>query len=759
MSEPSAQNNKPVSFWEKYKTVILSVSITLFIVFIIFAAIAFGLLKYYVDGASIKRRAIDAPLRSVLWEKPRPLPGKLNGVRNNRDASISSDAKLIVLAHEYAEDNFDLYFSKKINDLWTKQNPIDEINSKYNEKGPEISNDGKFLFFSSDRPGGYGGYDLWYSYWENDHWSHPFNMGDKINTASNERDPSISPDSKHFFFSSDRPFSNDDANLDKKNDYDIYLALPGKIDSTKKKNQIIPKPPPFEKPHNMLNINSPYDEGKAVLTPRGNTIYLSSNRPGGTGGYDLYKSFFVEGHFLKPKNFGEPVNTPFDEINPTMSLEGFRIYFSSNRKSRNPNDFQVFKSTSREVLMKIDYNMLMKILLAFIAVILAVLLVYFLLKILLSDTRLGLLWKCLLAALLLHLLLLLLCGFWFFGSDLADKLIPAPKELTININNLARESIAMAIRESLSSLPNVKASAVAEKLPVPTKKPIATEVTQVSQQSNIPKTAETPVSMKPVPVQEAAKAPSGQVSLPELDPLEMGATNIKLETPPGESPGESTAAAGKNSDGDPKPLKIKHKTKKLTEEVIEYAKLKSLPIKVETNAVNDPVKNITTKNNTSPSELEKALAQSNRVADSPSSKNNNSSELELAMAPAPITGMQGLPGTFFLDADIKMEGRKKTDISKAKRIEMLTKDPNIAHALSIILKNDKVSRKELTDLVKDYIKKNQLPFNTSEVVGLLIKNGKLNSVGDIVYRSMNTFELPVDEELDMPEKYLKRLKH
>jgi len=759
MSKPSTKNEEKQSFWTRYKTVVLSVSITLFLVFIVFSAIAFGLLKYYVDGASIKRRAIDAPLRSVLWEAPLSLPGRLNGVRNNRDASISSDAKMIVLAHEYSDGNFDLYYSKKINDKWTRQVPIEELNSLYNEKGPEISDDGKFLFFSSDRPGGYGGYDLWYVYWDEKHWSHPYNMGDKINTASNERDPSLSPDGKRFFFSSDRPYSNGDAQNTRNNDYDIYLALPEKSKKEVKDHEIIPRPPDFANPQNMININSPYDEGKAVLTPRGNTIYLSSNRPGGLGGYDLYKSFFVENKFLEPKNFGTPVNSPFDEINPTMSLEGFRIYFSSNRKSRNPNDFQVFKSTSREVLMKIDYNMLMKILFAFLGVLLAVLLVYFLLKILLSDSRMSLIWKCLLAALMLHLIILILCAFWFFGSDLADKLIPAPKEITMNINNLARESIAMAIRESVSSLPNVKASSVAEKLPVPTKKPISTEVTKVSQESKIPKTAETPVAMKPVQVHEASNPSAGQVSLPELEPLRMGDSNIKMETPPGEKAGASTAAAGKTSDGEPKPVKLKQEAKKRTEDLIKYAQLQSVPIKINTKEINDPVKKITSKNNKTPSELEQALSQTNRVSNSPSSKNKNDNELKLALAPAPITGMQGLPGTFFLTADIKMEGRKKTDHSISPEIEILKKDPNIARALAVVLKNDKVSRKELNDLVKDFIKKNKLPLNTSEAVGLLIKDGKLNPVGDIVYRSMGAFQLPVDEELDMPEKYLKRLKN
>jgi hypothetical protein len=722
------------------------------LVFLVFAGLAFGLLKYYVDGASIKRRAIDAPLRSVLWEEPIVLQGKLNEVRNNRDASISADAKLIVLAHEFAENNFDLYVSKKKDDIWSRQTPIDQINSLYNEKGPELSSDGRFLFFSSDRPGGFGGYDIWYSFWNDEHWSHPINMGNLINTASNEQVPSLSTDLKRLFFSSDRPFSNDDSLNKGQNDYDIYVTEAPVTSTPKPKHELIPKPPKFQNPKNMQNINSPYDEGKAVLTPRGNTIYFSSNRPDGIGGYDLYKSFFVENHFLPPKNFGTPINSPFDEINPTMSLEGFRIYFSSNRKSRNPNDFQVFKSTSREVLMKIDYNMLMKILFALLGVLLAVLLVYFLLRMLLSDTRMALIWKCLLAALFIHCILALLCAFWFFGASLADKLIPAPKEMTININNLARESIAMAIRESISSLPNIKANSTAEKLPVPTQKPVSTESTPVSQESTVSKTSVTPVAMKPVQITEAGEPPKGEVSLPEVEPLMMGDTNIKMDTPPGEKSGESTAAAGKISDGIPKPFKQQEKQ---PDDAVKYVELNTVPIKVEVDQVNDPVNEVTNKNNKTPSKIQKALAQSNRVVDSPKASEESADEIMFAAAPAPVTNMQGALGTFFITPNIKLDSRRNIDQETTRKLDLLAKDPNIARALALVLKNDKVAQEQLNKMLASYIKKNQLKFNSFELVKFLIKKAKLKPVGDMVYKTMDNFYLSVDEELDLPEKYQK----
>lgn len=68
---------------------------------------------------------------------------------------------------------------------------------------PALSNDGKVMFFSSDREGGYGGTDIWYSVkFDTGDWSEPINCGDSINTACDEITPFISKNGKELFFSS-----------------------------------------------------------------------------------------------------------------------------------------------------------------------------------------------------------------------------------------------------------------------------------------------------------------------------------------------------------------------------------------------------------------------------------------------------------------------------------------------------------------------------------------------------------------------------
>lgn len=737
---------KTESFWKKNKTVIITAGVTLLVIMVILGALAIGLLKYYIGG-SINRRAIDAPLRSILWEKPHILPGRLNHVRNNRDASISSDGRLIVLAHEYSDDNFDLYSSHLIDEEWTQQEPIKEINTRYNEKGPEISNDKQFLFFSSDRPGGFGGYDIWYCYRDGTRWSRPVNMGNSINTAANERDPSISPDSKKFFFSSDRPFSNEDANK-VKTDFDIYMATvpTGRIDT--EKHEIIPKPPPFMNPVNLIAVNSSFDEGKAVLTPRGNTIYFSSDRPGGTGGYDLYRSLLVNGKFSKPKNFGTPINSPFDEINPTMTLEGFGIYFSSNRRSRNPNDYQVFKSTSREVMMKFDYAMLVRLVVGLLGVLFAILAVYLLLKFLLSDTRMKLIWKCLLAAVVLHLIFLILCAFWFFASSLAEKLNEAPKEMTINVNNLARESIAMAIRESTASLPKVQTTSVAEKLPIPAQKPVSnTSTPSQHQEATVAKNSIAPISMKTV--QDVSGEPPKGVQIPALKPFQAGA-NIKMDSPPSDNAGIASPTSGSASEGIPMPKTFT----KMERPPIPKMKLDAVPLNMNIVQIEDPNQTVLDKNNAAPPSAVNSLRQANRIIDSPAGKNPVNEAFLAANAAPVLTGSQSM-GTLIFSPRIKMDEKKTSEMKKSPKLGLLLKDSNITGAIDLTIQNDKVAERKLNDLVKAYIKRNKLKFNSFEVVRFLIAERKLKRVGSLVYKNMNGLNLPTDSELEVPEKYNK----
>jgi outer membrane protein OmpA-like peptidoglycan-associated protein len=88
---------------------------------------------------------------------------------------------------------------------WTKIREFRYNDDRYNLTTPCLSPDGKKLFFSSDRPGGSGGYDLYYCRWKGDYWDKPVNLGPEINTTGNESFPFINPYGDLFFSSDGQP--------------------------------------------------------------------------------------------------------------------------------------------------------------------------------------------------------------------------------------------------------------------------------------------------------------------------------------------------------------------------------------------------------------------------------------------------------------------------------------------------------------------------------------------------------------------------
>ncbi len=80
------------------------------------------------------------------------------------------------------------------------------INSRFNESGAAISPNGNWMIFASERKGGLGGSDLYFSKKiNNEEWSKPINLGEKVNTSKDEGAPHITPDGKSLFFTSNRP--------------------------------------------------------------------------------------------------------------------------------------------------------------------------------------------------------------------------------------------------------------------------------------------------------------------------------------------------------------------------------------------------------------------------------------------------------------------------------------------------------------------------------------------------------------------------
>jgi outer membrane protein OmpA-like peptidoglycan-associated protein/Tol biopolymer transport system component len=184
-----------------------------------------------------------------------------------------------------------------------------EINSIHRDYFPSITADGNQLIFSRNIN---GNEDFYISALKDKSWSKPLPLSDKINTSKyNEGAQSISPDGMYLFFTGcNRP--------DGLGRCDIYVSHKNGKE--------------WGEPFNLgAPINSSYWESQPAISPDGSTLYFVSNRPGGIGGYDIWKSNLkADGYWSAPENLGPEINTPYDEHTPFIHPDGKTLYFSSD---------------------------------------------------------------------------------------------------------------------------------------------------------------------------------------------------------------------------------------------------------------------------------------------------------------------------------------------------------------------------------------------------------------------------------------------
>jgi outer membrane protein OmpA-like peptidoglycan-associated protein/tetratricopeptide (TPR) repeat protein len=143
-----------------------------------------------------------------IWQKAVGAGAPLNTNQNEGAQTLSSNGKYMFFTacnRPEGVGSCDIYFSAYNDGKWTVPFNIGPpANTKYWESQPSVSADGKLLFFSSNRPGGFGAKDLWLSKLnEQNLWSNPVNLGSAINTAGDEMSPFIHFDGKTLYFSSD----------------------------------------------------------------------------------------------------------------------------------------------------------------------------------------------------------------------------------------------------------------------------------------------------------------------------------------------------------------------------------------------------------------------------------------------------------------------------------------------------------------------------------------------------------------------------
>lgn len=225
------------------------------------------------------------------WSQPQKISPNINIKFNDAAASLSHDGKTLFLYYEEGEG--DIYTSTFENGTWTKPVPLNRFinHPLFWETAACISADGKKLYFSSNRPGGRGGLDIYVCELDKKgQWGRPSNLGSTINTNRNEDSPFLHADGVTLYFSSNgHPTmgSNDIFKSEWKN---------GK----------------WTKPENLgYPINSSEYDGFFTLSEDKKTGYYSALREDGPGNTDIYTI-----KFLGPEKEEAPVILASAETQP-----------------------------------------------------------------------------------------------------------------------------------------------------------------------------------------------------------------------------------------------------------------------------------------------------------------------------------------------------------------------------------------------------------------------------------------------------------
>jgi WD40 repeat protein len=206
-------------------------------------------------------------------------------------------------------------------DPWSPaENIAAPINSASDEGAPTLSADGLSLYFSSDRGGGHGNFDLYVTTRpdRSSNWGGPVNLGAPVNTSADQWASSLSADGLELYFC--------DWHVYQPGGYgsgDIWVSTRASVSDV------------WGPPANLGSlVNSEYFEAGMDVSSDGLRLYFGCARPGGYGYQDIWVAArsSVSDAWGSPTNLGPPVNGVAHDATPRMASDGSGLYFGSTRQ-------------------------------------------------------------------------------------------------------------------------------------------------------------------------------------------------------------------------------------------------------------------------------------------------------------------------------------------------------------------------------------------------------------------------------------------
>ena len=240
------------------------------------------------------------------WSMPINIGKYINTELNDHATGISHDGQTLFLYKEkYESSSGNIFVSHIESGIWTASEKFGsnsittDLNSNYTEQNACISPDQQTIFFSSDRPGGYGGFDLYkVQKLPTGEWGLALNLGETLNTVYDENYPFIHSDGISFYFASQGHNSMGGYDLFKTSVLSSYL---------------------WEIPTNLgYPLNSTCDDISYFKNPGINLFYFASSRPDGLGGFDIYEAEI-------PNNYPITLMSGYINIEDTSALKHTEI--------------------------------------------------------------------------------------------------------------------------------------------------------------------------------------------------------------------------------------------------------------------------------------------------------------------------------------------------------------------------------------------------------------------------------------------------